>query len=153
MGGHGQVVIRRAVIDDLPVLLALETNAFPVAGYRAEDFAAALGDEDLIAFVAEESEVVVGFLICHERCGELHLIDSVVAPIQRGKGIGVALIRRALEVSGARIARAETRETNLVARAALEALGFHVERKMKDYYDFPVEDALLLVLEEEQRDY
>lgn len=95
----------------------------------------------------------MGFLICHKRCGELHLIDSVVAPIQRGKGIGGALIRRALGVSGARIARAETRETNLVARAALEALGFRVERKMKDYYDFPVEDALLLVLEEEQRDY
>ncbi len=78
---------------------------------------------------------------------ELHINNLAVRPECRGAGVGRALLESVFGQAtalGARRATLEVRRSNAAARKLYERLGFSVAAIRKDYYDHPVEDALIL---------
>jgi ribosomal-protein-alanine N-acetyltransferase len=78
---------------------------------------------------------------------ELHINNLAVRPECRGAGVGRALLEsvfRHAVALGARRATLEVRRSNAAAVKLYERLGFSVAAIRRDYYDHPVEDALVL---------
>jgi ribosomal-protein-alanine N-acetyltransferase len=78
---------------------------------------------------------------------ELHINNLAVRPECRGAGVGRALLEAVFGYAtalGARRATLEVRRSNAAARKLYERLGFSVAAIREDYYNHPVEDALIL---------
>jgi ribosomal-protein-alanine N-acetyltransferase len=78
---------------------------------------------------------------------ELHINNLAVRPECRGMGVGRLLLESVFGLAaalGARRATLEVRRSNAAALKLYERLGFSVAAIRKDYYDHPVEDALIL---------
>ncbi len=81
---------------------------------------------------------------------ELQIDNLAVRPDRRRAGIGMILIRIALDRArrgGARQALLEVRASNLAARMLYEKNGFRRIGLRRDYYHDPLEDALVLALD------
>jgi ribosomal-protein-alanine N-acetyltransferase len=78
---------------------------------------------------------------------ELHINNLAVRPECRRLGVGRVLLESVVGHAaglGALRATLEVRRSNAAALKLYERLGFSVAAIRKDYYDHPVEDALLL---------
>ncbi|MEM3640333.1 MAG: ribosomal protein S18-alanine N-acetyltransferase [Candidatus Bathyarchaeia archaeon] len=98
--------------------------------------------------VAEENGEVVGYIMCRIEMGlsnfgfsgfikKGHIVSVAVMPNYRGKGIGQALINKAME--GMRLYDAkqcflEVRVTNMPAINLYKKLGFQITRTIHGYY-------------------
>jgi ribosomal-protein-alanine N-acetyltransferase len=139
--------------DDSEAFRCLRDNIAkldPVA--RAElaeptfELASELGRDFVRATVAHDgARDVAGFLIATEVADELHVVDVLVLPEFRGRGVGRELVRVALEDAaerGLRVALLEVRRTNRAARALYAAMGFVVVNVRRRYYADTGEDAV-----------
>lgn len=98
-------------------------------------------------WVAEQNEVVVGFLVARTMAGDMEILNLAVHPNFHRRGIGRALLQCA--ISWAAEDRAnhvflEVRSSNTVAGKFYEANGFSQTGVRPNYYRDPVEAALLL---------
>jgi len=98
--------------------------------------------------VAEESEGVVGYIMCRIEVGlsnlglgglvkKGHVVSVAVIPEHRRKGIGEALVAKAMEgmrLYGAKQCYLEVRVTNEEAISLYKKLGFEVTRTIHGYY-------------------
>ena len=72
-------------------------------------------------------------------------IDSVaVAPDYRRKGYASALIDLAIKQAKAAVVMLEVRESNTAAISLYQSLGFEKVGLRKNYYERPVENAVLM---------
>ena len=132
----GKIEIRPAVMQDLPDILALygvldrelvtmQPDFFCAAPRSEQDIAAALCDDNAVFFLAVQGGAVVGLALVEYAgwtpafsCVLPHryarLSDLVVAPAQRGQGIGSALLGAAKR--WARDRRLEYLELNVLAQ-------------------------------------
>jgi ribosomal-protein-alanine N-acetyltransferase len=97
---------------------------------------------------------MVGFCSQWLILDELHINNLAVLPEWRRSGVASALLARVLDEGarrGARRATLEVRRSNDIARHLYERFGFTVAGIRRDYYDKPVEDALVLWLENLKR--
>lgn len=108
--------------------------------------------------VAEENGEVVGYIMCRIEAGlsgfggfikKGHIVSIAVLPSHRRKGVGEALIKRALE--GMRLYNAkqcflEVRVSNTPAINLYKKMGFEVKKIIRGYYS-DGEDAYLMVKE------
>ena len=148
------VHIRRAVHDDLPSMLRIERESFSDP-WTEESFVTAMSLERMRVLVAEwpagegrdSARGLAGYVVALLIGPEAEIADLAVAPEWRRRGIGAALLRRAiaeLELSGVRTLYLEVRESNQAARTLYESSGFRSVGRRRGYYRQPVEDALLL---------
>jgi [ribosomal protein S18]-alanine N-acetyltransferase len=82
---------------------------------------------------------------------EIHVNNFAVRPECRQLGVGRALLEYVLSLGtglGARKATLEVRRSNVAALKLYERLGFVVSGARKRYYTNPVEDALILWLDD-----
>ena len=141
-------VIRAMTVEYAGALAALESRCAGAArwgevGYRN------IGAGGIVGWAAVRGNVVVGFVLTRAVADEMEILNLVVDPMARRKGIAVRLLARAIEeVKGADVKRVylEVRESNSTARAFYLSRGFAEQGRRKNYYSQPVEDALLLVL-------
>lgn len=106
----------------------------------------------MVFLVAEDGPdgpdgVVVGYLVARHMADEGEILNVAVAPTDRRRGVGRALVRaglRRLTALGARQVYLEVRESNLAARELYRSFGFVEVARRANYYRRPVEDAILL---------
>lgn len=82
---------------------------------------------------------------------DLHILNIAVCPEERGKGLGKELIRTVLRHAnqqGIREASLEVRNSNLTARKLYERLGFRAVGVRPGYYRNPLEDGIIMVLQD-----
>jgi ribosomal-protein-alanine N-acetyltransferase len=107
--------------------------------------------------VAEENGEIVGYIMCRIEIGlsnfgfggfikKGHIVSIAVMPQHRGKGIGQALVTKAMD--GMRLYNAkqcflEVRVTNTTAISLYKKLGFKITRTIHGYYS-DGEDAYLM---------
>jgi len=101
--------------------------------------------------VAEQDGKVLGYIVLSVSAGEAHLFNVCVRRDQQGKGLGRALVARAVEVARIREADSmflEVRPSNKVALALYDSMGFNEVGVRKNYYPAKNgrEDALILAL-------
>lgn len=74
-------------------------------------------------------------------------MDVAVDPPARRRGLARMLVRHAVRSAreaGAQRAVLEVRESNVPARTLYERLGFRLVTRRTNYYNHPVEDAILM---------
>jgi [ribosomal protein S18]-alanine N-acetyltransferase len=148
------VHIRPAVRGDLATMLQIERASFSDP-WSAETLATALSLERMLVLVADErgdapgddAPRLVGYVVALVIAPDAEIADLAVSPGTRRRGVGRALLARALDELTARevgTVHLEVRESNLAARALYQSAGFRAVGRRRAYYRQPVEDALLL---------
>src|SRR5450759_3879402 len=141
------LVIRSAVLNDVPAILALEQQAPGAAHWTREQYNQLVGRG--VVLVAEEAGELCGFVCAQAVSVECEIENVVVAAGFLRRGI-------ANELTWARIQRAkneaasalllEVRESNLAARGLYEKHGFREVGRRRAYYKDPADDAILYTL-------
>ena len=132
------IEIRPMTDSDIAAVELIQSASLPnsAAGWAARDFL------KLEAWVLLVNGGVQGFLVARKVMDdEFELLNMAVAPEQRRKGFGKALLYEVLgRFRG--IWFLEVRASNHAAQALYEGLGFHRSGRRRDYYRSPVEDAI-----------
>jgi ribosomal-protein-alanine N-acetyltransferase len=92
-------------------------------------------------------ERVIGYIIYWKIQEEVQISNFAIHPDFREKGIGETVMRsviKAIQRDGGVYVFLEVRPSNLAARALYKKLGFKVLGSKKDYYQTPMEDALIM---------
>lgn len=128
---------------------AIEQDSFSDP-WSLGQFIEELGKSEADWLVALEDGVVVGYAGVLVMMDEAHVTNLAVAPAARGRGIGSALLARALEAARARRARLvtlEVRENNVEAERLYRRHGFTAVGRRPRYYSDTGEDALIMTLD------
>lgn len=143
---RGPVQLRDMRTADVPAVAALERAAYTMPWSEAT-FRGLIRRRDAEMITADAGGAVIGYAAfwCVVDQGELG--NVCVSDEWRGHGLGARLveevIRRAAQ-RGVREVFLEVRPSNGVARALYERLGFRPVGRRRDYYQAPVEDAIVL---------
>ena len=146
------VGLRRATSADIDPLLDIEAASFsdPWSRYAV---AGSIASPATVVTVAEWSghpggpPIVVGYSVLARAADEAELLNLAVAEGARGRGVGTALVRRAITDAaewGAWAVFLEVRASNAAALALYGRAGFSEVGRRRGYYRRPLEDALIL---------
>lgn len=132
-------------------MLQLERQASFAAHWSVEQYEALfLPDMPprtiLIATDDSSERLVLGFLIASSVSVEWEIESVVVDESVRRRGVGASLMRELVGracAAGAWALILEVRESNTPARQLYEKIGFAQESCRKDYYQGPLEHAIL----------
>ncbi|MFH2107065.1 MAG: ribosomal protein S18-alanine N-acetyltransferase [Chrysiogenia bacterium] len=143
-------LIRRAAAADLPAILQIECEQFSNP-WRLDYFSAELANSFSNFFVVENpaSGTLTGYLLFWRLGVELELHKIAVAQAWQGQGIALHLmeflVRTARSWGNERVVL-EVRAHNTPAVNLYEKFDFRCVGRRRDYYDRPVDDALLYEL-------
>lgn len=143
------MIIRRMKEADIEQVTAIETQCFSLP-WSANGFLEGICKEDNIFLVAEESERICGYLGLYVALDEGEITNVAVSSIYRGMGIGKNLVKECIENAlseGVNRIVLEVRVSNLPAIHVYESCGFVNVGVRKGFYDFPKEDAYIMVYE------
>ncbi len=138
-------MIRPFSLDDLESILQIETHSFPKSPYDWATFfnLHILHPETFLVYVdmghGQKGEKILGYIVFTQ---DGHILSIAVLPPCRRKGIGRALVQRAMETSPVKKVWAEVRRSNRGAQAFYSRMGFRTVGTVPDYYGN--EDALII---------
>ena len=138
--------------DLLEVVAIEEASGLSLWGWDA--YRAELDRPESIMLVARRrasraaaDSLLCGFIAARVQAGEMHVNNIGVRESERRRGVGGALMARALRIGaqyGAFAALLEVRAGNAAAQALYRAHGFVVTGQRRGYYKEPREDALVM---------
>ncbi len=141
------ILIRKMQLSDSKAVSELEKIIFSQP-WSEQGFLDALSMEQTIFLVAEEQGKICGYIGMYQSLDEGEITNVAVAPEKRGMGIGGSLIRAMLEEAdrqGAVQVILEVRVSNQPAIHLYEKYGFKHCGVRKGFYDFPKEDAYIMM--------
>lgn len=135
--------LRQATKDDLPALVEIEQLAFSAPNWTSEIFI------KYECTIAEVRGQIAGFLVSrqiypggNDTPPEREILNIAVAPPFRRGGIATALLKCQLSLRADFFL--EVRESNCVARSLYQKVGFQEIARRANYYDHPVETAIVM---------
>jgi [ribosomal protein S18]-alanine N-acetyltransferase len=140
------VEIRDMTAADMAVVVAIERESYSVP-WSEVTFRGLLRRQDADTVVATLRDAVIGYAVLWSVLDQAELGNVAVSAAARSGGIGERLVREMLARAAARGVREvflEVRPSNHVARRLYERLGFVQVGRRRNYYQQPVEDALVL---------
>lgn len=142
------IVLRGATSADLPEVAALERACYGDP-WPASAFASLPHNAQVYFAVARNAArgQLSGYVVAWYVMDEGELANLAVAPGDRGRGVGRALLDAMLEDAASRGTSQvflEVRESNVAARKLYTARDFELIGRRKRYYRSPTEDALIL---------
>ena len=141
------MMIRPAVVEDIPQLIWLASQAATAAHWTEPQYRAALATSHprrLLLVISDDE--IVGFAVAADMAGEWELENIVVSTAQQGQGWGSRLLKTLLDAvcnTGGDCVFLEVRESNSSARLLYEKHGFVASGRRRGYYHNPPEDAIL----------
>ncbi len=140
--------------DDLEQVLAIEQASFTMPWSRnlfLSELRSRTVSTLLVALLpGAPGRKVAGYIVYWLVTDEMHILNLATATAHRRKGIAkrlvIASIRTAFE-HGARLSFLEVRASNAEAQKLYAGLGFISSYTRQEYYDKPVEDAVVMKLE------
>ena len=145
MQQKANVSVKHLSFSDVKEVARIEAECFSIP-WSEEAFEEELQLDTAVCLVAHYDDEVAGFINGRIVLDEFYINNVAVAKEQRGKGIGQTLI----ECLGdylkniASFITLEVRETNLPARRLNEKCGYKVVGKRNNFYEKPVENAILM---------
>src|SRR5947208_6668791 len=139
----GGVTLRRLGYGDLPSVISIERRSFPTPWSLAM-FVLELSKPSGICLAAEDSEGLIGYLVCARYDDVWHLMNVAIHPQRRRRGIATELILRLFDEAGdgARFTL-EVRVSNAAAIELYRRFGFRSAGRRRRYYHDNGEDALI----------
>ncbi|WEG12512.1 ribosomal protein S18-alanine N-acetyltransferase [Pullulanibacillus sp. KACC 23026] len=143
----GDVELRVMTLEDVDGVHKIETACFATPWSRSAFVNEVLHNQFATYFVAEEAGQLLGYIGCWVVIDDANITNIAVLPDYRGRKIGEALLRTAMEL--ARLKQAtrmslEVRVSNTVAQNLYEKLGFQRGGIRKNYYTDNNEDAYVM---------
>ncbi len=139
-----QTRIRRLSYSDLPAVVAIERRSFSTPWSLAMFVLELSKPSGICLAVLDESERLVGYLVC-SRYDELwHLMNVAVDPLRRREGIATELIGTLFDRTRSGRVTLEVRVSNLSAIRMYEGFGFRSAGLRRRYYHDNDEDALIM---------
>jgi [ribosomal protein S18]-alanine N-acetyltransferase len=138
--------IRRMRLADVPRVMEIELQCFTMPWSEAT-FRGLLRRSDADLYVAEADRDVVGYSVFWSVLEQGELGNVSVAPEWRRQGIGQRLVQTILQAAwqrGVREVFLEVRVSNTGAQRLYERYGFSEVGRRRNYYQEPVEDALVM---------
>lgn len=138
--------VRWMIRKDMPMVESIEAESFDHP-WRQDDFIRCMQQRNVIGMVAEQGDLVVGFMIYELHKNRLHLLNFAVNPRFRRQGIGSAMIDKLTsKLSYERRNRImlEIRETNLDGQLFFKSKGFRAISVLADFWEDSTEDAYLM---------
>ena len=143
------VTVRSMRPADLAEVMAIERRSF-TAPWEESTFRGLMRRPTASLLVAEREGEVVAYSVTWFAADEAELGDIAVLPESRGGGLGRRMLEEAVAACRKRGTRSlflEVREANRVARQLYHSAGFEVVGVRKQYYNEPVEDAIVMRLD------
>ena len=139
--------IRRSKPDDVTAICQMEMNIFSDP-WGEKDIFSYICSERGMCFTALEDGEPIAYIIGSKIPPEAEIYRIAVREDKRQRGIGYRLLSYALKTergSGVETVFLEVRESNLPARALYRAYGFTEISIRKNYYQNPVENAVIMI--------
>ena len=143
--------LRTVVANDLETLAAIEQDSFPDPSWTAADFLRYDCSVAEIQMPDTEMPIVVAFLVSRETFPgttetppEREILNLAVAVDFRRLGIASRLLNR--EIQRGATLFLEVRESNVAAVHLYKNAGFTDISRRRNYYDNPVESAIVMCL-------
>ena len=135
--------------QDTKAVMALEAACFsdPCTWGIIKDLPDSPWDETWL--LEDERGTLLGYLTCRFLAGEGELMRIAVFPEFRGQGYSRELMDRMEKSAAEKAVNAlslEVRAGNEVALGLYQSYGFREEARRKNYYQQPVEDAVIMWL-------
>jgi ribosomal-protein-alanine N-acetyltransferase len=142
------LLVRPAAEGDVDQIVAIERDSF-ADPWTGDAFATLVkqGQAWLRVAVDLTSGRVAGYVVAWFVVDQAEIANIAVARGYRGRGVGARLLDEALDAAARRGATSvflEVRESNAVARGLYAGRGFTEVGRRRQYYQHPVEDALVL---------
>ncbi len=142
------MTFRQMTPEDLGDIIEIENTCFTADAWSEDDFLYRLNEKDgavrFINVVAEENGEVAAYLAAVTVADEMNVDSVAVKPEHRRKGVASKIIDFAINKADASVIMLEVRESNLPAISLYQSLGFEKVGMRKDYYERPVENAILM---------
>lgn len=135
--------------EDIPQVVQLENEIFS-RPWSEESFCTAIDNPANLYLAAKCGERVAGYVGIWGMPPEGEVCNVAVSPDLRGRHIGRKMMEAALgQVAKRGITRLflEVRASNIPAKKLYKSLGFQESGVRRGYYQAPVEDALLMELQ------
>jgi len=140
------LVFRPLSLADLPAIMSIERESFSTP-WRDTTFGGLILRDDTDVIGATRLGHLVAYAVAWTVGAQAELGNVAVASAERGRGTGRQMVERILDRlvgRGAEECFLEVRESNEVARALYEGMGFLLVGRRRRYYTRPVEDALVM---------
>ncbi|HYA88040.1 MAG TPA: ribosomal protein S18-alanine N-acetyltransferase [Nitrospirota bacterium] len=154
MGKKTEITIDFMRKEDIEQVMAIEQDSFSVPWSRnlfLSEFRSPGISTLMVALSDASARTIIAYIIFWHVGDEMHILNLAVTPSERRQGIAtrlvLAAIKRAYQM-GARRAYLEVRVSNEAAMKLYSDLGFTGISVRRDYYDAPVEDAVVMALAE-----
>lgn len=138
-------IVRPMNHADLDAVLAIERASFPAPWHR-EHFEHEISAAYSFPFVAEQDDIIMGYVCVMSLFEEAQILDIAVAPELRGRGVARRLLEYAILVArekGAEVLALEVRASNGAAITLYERCGFVRTGVRVKYYEGR-DDAVLM---------
>lgn len=142
------ITIREMTLADVDRVCVLEEMAFSMPWHK-ESFVEMIENKDALYLVADDEQSgVIGCCGVRSIVGEGDITNVVVHPDFRQKGVAYKMLTQLLlqgeQDFGIKEFTLEVRYSNIGAIHLYEKLGFVSEGIRKNFYEEPVEDALIM---------
>ncbi|MFH0358267.1 ribosomal protein S18-alanine N-acetyltransferase [Streptococcus sp. A27] len=136
-------------VDLVPAVYAVLTDVYERSPWTESQVAADMAGADTTYYLAYDEQDVVGFLAVQTVLDEMEILQIAVKTHSQGRGIASQLMAAVRDWEGDIFL--EVRESNSAAQALYTRQHFTKIGKRKDYYRHPVEDAVIMKRERDER--
>lgn len=144
------MTVSKMTAAEVSAVATLDQALFSAESWSEQAFFESLSDESRCFWVAKEGAVLLGFCGLSISFEQGDILNIAVDPAHRQKGVGERLLRTALEAFGAMGGKQlflEVRTSNAPARRLYEKCGFAPISTRRNYYQQPIEDGIVYMLE------
>ena len=143
--------LQRMKADDLAAVLAIERasfpNPWPATSFLGEIQNTPVSHPYVAVSGSGDTERLIGYVLFWLIADEAQINNFAVHPDFRRRGIGLALMRKVLDLIqglGGSYVILEVRQSNQAAQSLYLKLGFSEIGRRRSYYFNPEEDALVM---------
>ena len=139
------MIFRRMTENDLDKVAAMEKEIFSMP-WSKESFRESLLQNYSYFFVVEEGDIL-GYCGVHNFGGDGEITNVAVDKNARGQGVATKMLQYAMDETkkiGVEAFTLEVRISNTKAIGLYEKLGFENKGIRKNFYENPVEDAMIM---------
>jgi [ribosomal protein S18]-alanine N-acetyltransferase len=141
------IQVRLAKLSDISTVVSFAARAATAANWSNQQYVAVFSaPQHHTCLVVEDHGQVVGFVVARMLEVEWEIENIAVAGAARRRGLGTRLMGELMEqarAAGANQIFLEVRESNHAARSLYEKWAFEAAGRRKNYYQRPVEDAVI----------
>ena len=140
------MIIKKATLENLEDIFKIEESVF-AHPWSLESLKNLLEDNNSVAFVAVDNEVICGYCGVNTILDEGYITNVAVLENYRNQGIGRILVNALLDFAEEKslaFLTLEVRKSNTPAINLYSKNGFEKVGERKNYYTSPTENALLM---------